>query len=629
MTEPNGDNEVILTPEHQVIADQIYSRIEKYQQEHYQPATGWPKDSLAYPIRQSLDRADNAAPGNHSHGVDDIEGLEDEFNERMNGVASSSHRHGISDLDGLSVTPERNTIVFRNGDGGFEVIDPARPGQPATKRYVDTEVGKKADSNHRHSLGQIIGLQGQLDSKSAEGHSHSIDDVRGLRDALNNGGSGGSVDPEVLLTKADLVGGTVPTSQIPQLQMSKVTGLNEALASRPQAVDGRFPKSVLPTVNTSDVPGLDDFISAQSNNLKMVGGLVPLERLPGAVFTKALRVSSVEEMLTLTPSQVNSGDVVVVTNGSGVGTYQLIGEPGDLASWLKYASQAAVRSVNGQEGVVTLNASDVGARPAGAIGIGEVTGLTAQLGRKLEESDLDGLPSPLEMELLVNSIPSQNYSYHPVDYVATTRVTSLSGQQTVDGALVPAGRRVLLTNQSSSAQNGIWVTSSTSWYRDNSMPIDSIVPKGALVAVRNGSENANTLWQMRNSAFSMVGTDSQNWHKILTAGGGGVDFTVGDGLRINNNVLSVRAGNNISVTSSGVSLDTTGLMRKYSGNIPAGSSVATVTHNLDTRDVYAAVYEVATGDQVLVGVTITGLNTVAIEFASAPNAGQYRSVIFG
>lgn len=629
MTEPNGDNEVILTPEHQAIANQIYSRIEQYQQEHYQPAGGWPRSSLSYPVRQSLDKADDAAPGNHGHEVGDIEGLEDELDSRLSGFAPKQHRHGVADLDGLSVSPERNTIVLRNGDGGFEVIDPARPGHAANKRYVDTELGKKAESNHRHSLNQIIGLQSSLDSKSSEGHSHSIDEVRGLREALNNGGGGGSVDPEVLLNKADLVNGTVPTSQIPQLQMSKVTGLNEALSSRPQVVDGRLPKSVLPAVSTSDVPGLDDFISAQSNNLKMVGGLVPLERLPGAVFTKALRVSSVEEMLTLTSSQVNGGDVVVVTGGSGIGTYQLIGEPGDLSSWLKYVSQAAVRSVNGQEGVVTLSASDVGARPAGNIGIGEVTGLTAQLGRKLEESDLEGLPSPLEMDLLVRSIPSQNYSYHPVDYVATARVTSLSGQQNVDGALVPAGRRVLLTNQSSSAQNGIWVTSATSWYRDNSMSVDSIVPKGALVAVRNGSENSNTLWQMRNSSFSMVGTDSQNWHKILTAGGGGVDFTVGDGLRINNNVLSVRAGNNISVTSSGISLDTTGLMRKYSGNIPAGSSVATVTHGLDTRDVYAAVYEVSTGDQVLVGVTITGLNTVAIEFASAPTAGQYRSVIFG
>ena len=161
------------------------------------------------------------------------------------------------------------------------------------------------------------------------------------------------------------------------------------------------------------------------------------------------------------------------------------------------------------------------------------------------------------------------------------------------------------------------------------MPEDSIVPKGALVAVKSGTDNANTLWQMRNSVSAKVGTDSQNWHKVLTAGGGGIDFTVGNGLQMVGDVLSAKAGSNISITSAGISLDTSGLMRKWAGDVPGGSAVATVTHGLESRDVYVAVYEVSTGDQVLVGVTITGVNTVAIEFATAPSTGVYRAVCFG
>lgn len=42
MTNPTPP-EIILTPEHQAIADHLYSRIEQYQQDHYQPATGWPR----------------------------------------------------------------------------------------------------------------------------------------------------------------------------------------------------------------------------------------------------------------------------------------------------------------------------------------------------------------------------------------------------------------------------------------------------------------------------------------------------------------------------------------------------------------------------------------------------------
>ena len=621
-------NPIILTPEDQAIADNIYARIEQYQQDHYQPATGWPKTALAFDVRQSLDKADSSAQTGHTHTTEEITDLQDTLDTALAGKADTGHRHGLSDLDGTSSLPTASTLVLRGADGGFDVIDPTRSAQPANRRFVEAEVGKKANVSHNHAINQVLGLQGVLDSKSATGHSHAIDDITGLREALSTSG-GGTIDPEVLLTKADLISGTVPLSQLPTLPASKVTDLSQELAARPKTVDGKLPKAVLPTTTTADIPGLDAFIAGQANNLKLVGGLVPVDKLPGAAFNKAIRVSTVDEMLTLTTSQANSGDVAVVSSGTGAGTYQLAGDPGVLSSWIKYTSAAAVNSVNGKVGAVTLTASDVGARPAGDIAISDVTDLTVQLGNKLEQSDLEGLPTPAEMDTLRSSIPNQNYSYLPVDYVATTRLVSLSGQQSVDGELMSAGKRVLLTNQSSSSQNGIWVTSSTSWYRDTSMPANSIIPKGALVTVTSGVDNANTLWQMRNSTSAKAGVDSQNWHKILTAGGGGIDFTVGNGLQLVNNILSAKAGSNITITESGISLDTTGLMRKAAGVVPAGSAVATVTHNLGTRDIYVAVYENGTGDQVLVGVTITGVNTAAIEFATAPAVGAYRYVCFG
>lgn len=629
MTNPTPP-EIILTPEHQAIADQIYSRIEQYQQDHYQPAAGWPKTSLAFPVRQSLDKADASAPADHTHDLEDVDGLQEHITTTLAGYATASHRHDVADIDGKATTPTPETLVVRGLDGGFEVIDPVRAAQPANRRYVDQETGKKANLVHTHPFNQIIGLQTVLDSKAGATHVHTIDDVTGLREALNNGTGTGTIDPEVLLTKADLINGTVPVSQIPSLAMSKITGLSGELESRPKAgADGKFSKAVLPSLSTTDIPGLDDFMASQSNNLKLVGGLVPVDKLPGAVFNKVVRVATVEEMLTLTTSQVNDGDVAVVSTGSGMGTYQLAGNPSVLSSWVKYTNEAAVKSVNGKTGEVVLSPADIGARPAGEITVSDVTNLTTLLGNKLEQSDIEGLPTPAEMTSLRNSVSNQNYSYLPVDYVATTRVVSLSGQQSVDGQLVSAGQRVLLTNQSSSSQNGIWVTSTTAWYRDTSMPEGSIVPKGALVTVKSGTDNANTLWQMRNTISAKVGTDSQNWHKVLTAGGGGIDFTVGNGLQMVGDVLSAKAGDNISITSAGISLDTTGLMRKWSGDVPAGSAVATVTHNLGTRDVYVAVYENGTGDQVLAGVTITGVNTAAIEFATAPATGAYRAVVFG
>lgn len=623
MTQP------ILTSEHQQIADYLYGRIEQYQQTHYQPAGGWPKSDLHVSVRQSLDKADNASQSGHTHSVDDVSDLDDHLDDVLLDYSLTTHKHSVSDINGTAASATANTLVLRDGDGNFSVNNPVSNNHPVNKRALDQSLTTKANTVHNHSVNQIVGLQTILDSKSSTTHSHNIDDVVGLRNALDN--VSGTIDPEVLGKKADLVAGKIVDWQIPDLPQTKISGLVDALNSKPTLVSGTIPKPLLPSLVMNDISGLTDFVSDQTNNVKLVDGLIPRSNLPGAVFQKVIRVATVNEMLSLTTTQVDLGDTVVVSSGSGVGTYQLQLHPANnLSSWVKHASTGGVTSVNGKTNTVTLTAADVGARPTGPIAVNEVTNLTTLLNEKANVSALDGLLTQEDLVQFNSRFANQNYSYPSVDYVATNRIVTLSGQQSIDGVLVSTGKKVLLTNQSSSAQNGIWVVSSTAWYRDSSMPEATVVAKGSTIAIIDGVENKNTLWRMRNSSAATVGVDSQNWSKILSAGSSdGVAFTPGNGLQLAGDVLSVRAGNNITVNASGVSLDTTGLMRKVSGNIPGGSAVATVTHNFGTRDVYTSIYEVSTGDQVLAGITNSSVNTVTIEFASAPSTNQYRFTVFG
>lgn len=75
----------------------------------------------------------------------------------------------------------------------------------------------------------------------------------------------------------------------------------------------------------------------------------------------------------------------------------------------------------------------------------------------------------------------------------------------------------------------------------------------------------------------------------------------------------------------------TGLLAKagvpYFGAVPAGSTTATITHNLGTLDVDVAVYRVSDGLQVGVPNDRVNTNTVTLTFATAPTAGQYRVVV--
>lgn len=625
MTEPTP--EVILTAEHQAVADALYERIREYQREHYQPAAGWPKESLAYEVRAALDRA-SSLPDVINVDAESVTGLTELIESSLAGYSKLGHKHPISDLEGVSTTPVADSLVRRDSTGGVQVNEPTSGSNPTTLSFVNRELAKKAPTQHNHTIGSITGLQGVLDTKSSSTHIHNIQDIVGLSEALESAGS--SIDPEVLKSKADLVSGRVPLAQIPSIPIAQVLSLRSELDSKPSLLNGKIKKTDLPSLNYDDVEGLKSFVDSQANNVKLTDGKVSREVLPQGVFDSVINVSSISEMTSLSETQATDGDIAFISSGSSMGAYQLMGPPGSLSSWNKFPVPSSVSSVNGKKGEVVLSATDVGARPSStSVPQSEVEGLIAALEAKASKTDLAGLVKSSELTSLRTEMANQNYSYPSVDYVSTNRVLSLSGQQSIDGTLVPVGRRVLLTAQSSSAQNGIWVVSTSSWYRDPSMLDNSVVPKGALVTVTSGKENGNTLWQMRNSNSAVVGTESQNWNKILTAGSSGVDFTPGDGLALSGSTLSVKAGSGITVNSSGVSLDTSGLMRKFAANVPSGSSVATVTHNLNTRDVYVSIYETSTGDQVLAGVTISGVNAVAIEFATAPTSNQYRAVIFG
>ena len=58
----------------------------------------------------------------------------------------------------MSDVPKPNTIVQRSESGTIRAADPQGPNNVATQKYVDDEVGKKADKSHKHSIADLTDL---------------------------------------------------------------------------------------------------------------------------------------------------------------------------------------------------------------------------------------------------------------------------------------------------------------------------------------------------------------------------------------------------------------------------------------------------------------------------------------
>jgi hypothetical protein len=91
-----------------------------------------------------------------------------------------------------------------------------------------------------------------------------------------------------------------------------------------------------------------------------------------------------------------------------------------------------------------------------------------------------------------------------------TLATAYAAGQTIDGVLLIAGNRILIKNQSTASQNGIYVVNATGApTRAADMPAGSLnISAGFSILVRDGDLNSGTIWRLTNASNPTVGTDA-------------------------------------------------------------------------------------------------------------------------
>jgi hypothetical protein len=125
---------------------------------------------------------------------------------------------------------------------------------------------------------------------------------------------------------------------------------------------------------------------------------------------------------------------------------------------------------------------------------------------------------------------------------ATTVNITLSGTQTIDGIALIAGDRCLVKNQSTAADNGIYVVATTAWARAADMNTWAEVP-GAFTFIEQGTTQADTGWVCTSNAGGTIGVTAITWVQFAGVG----SYTAGTGLTLTGTVFSIT---NTAVTAA-------------------------------------------------------------------------------
>jgi hypothetical protein len=127
---------------------------------------------------------------------------------------------------------------------------------------------------------------------------------------------------------------------------------------------------------------------------------------------------------------------------------------------------------------------------------------------------------------------------------ATSANITRSGLQTVNGVVLVAGDRVLVKDQSTASENGIYIASATAWtYAVGADDWDEYV--GAIVFVVEGALTG-TAWFCTAQPGGTLGVTAMNWSNFSVAS----SYTAGTGLTL--------TGTQFSITNTGVSAATYG-----------------------------------------------------------------------
>ena len=188
-------------------------------------------------------------------------------------------------------------------------------------------------------------------------------------------------------------------------------------------------------------------------------------------------------------------------------------------------------TVNPVQSGLTITSSTINSTTIGALvpSTGVFTNISTATG---QISTSPSAATDIVNKLYVDTV-AQGLNPKAACKVGTLTNITLSGLQTIDGYSVLSGNRVLVKNQGTPSENGIYIASASAWTRAVDMDVWAEVP-GAYTVVLNGSQ-ANTAWVSTSADTGTIGVTPITWVQFS----GVSTYYAGTGLTLTSNTFSI------------------------------------------------------------------------------------------